>query len=171
MHLSTSLRTGVVAGLLAGIPQVLLTQLEVRLLGLPEQQADIGPRFAARLGQRAGLPPSSTKAWWLAGLFHFGYAGMWGAPYTFVDRTSGLPPSVGGALLAGLIYLLAFSPWGAASKAGSERPPERRRTRETILHWTAALSFSLSIAYLERWLARRSERADTLASLARRRVI
>jgi hypothetical protein len=58
-------------------------------------------------------------------------------------------------LLAALIYTLAFSPWGAATQAGTERPVESRPTRQTLLHWTAALSFSLCLAYLYDWLERR----------------
>jgi hypothetical protein len=63
---------------------------------------------------------------------------------------------MGGPMLASLIYTLAFSPWGAATQTGTERPPERRSNRETLLHWTAALSFSLTTAYVYRWLRHRS---------------
>ena len=55
-------------------------------------------------------------------------------------------------MLAGLIYLAAFSPWGAATQSGAEKPPERRPERESLLHWTAALSLSLTLAYAYRWL-------------------
>ena len=34
------------------------------------------------------------------------------------------------------------------SQTGTEQPVAQRPTRETLLHWTAALSFSLSLAYL-----------------------
>src|SRR5207248_2568836 len=44
---------GVAAGLVAGIPQVLLTQLEAWLLPAPRSYADIGPRFMERLTRRA----------------------------------------------------------------------------------------------------------------------
>ena len=55
-------------------------------------------------------------------------------------------------MLAALIYALAFSPWGAATQTGTERTTGRRTNRETLMHWTAALSFSLTTAYVYRWL-------------------
>ena len=140
--------TGVVAGLIAGIPQVLLTQLEAWLLPVPRSHADIGPRFVERLADRAGLRMEEEHHWLLAGLFHFGYAMWWGALYAAVQKWRPAQPHVGGPLLAALIYLLAFSPWGAATQTGTERPVESRPTRHTLLHWTAALSFSLTLAYL-----------------------
>jgi hypothetical protein len=140
--------TGVAAGLVAGIPQVLLTQLEAWLLPMPRSHADIGPRFVARLGRKADLPLEEEHHWLLAGLFHFGYAAGWGLLYAMLQRWRPTQPHVGGPLLAALIYALAFSPWGAATQTGTERPVESRPTRHTLLHWTAALSFSLTLAYL-----------------------
>ena len=97
-----------------------------------------------------------TAAHWLvAGAFHFGYAAFWGLIYTLLQRWRPAQPHVGGPLLGALIYAAAFSPWGAATHTGTEQPVERRHTHETLLHWTAALSYSLSLAYLfariERW--------------------
>jgi hypothetical protein len=139
---------GVTAGLLAGVPQVLLTQAEARLLGLPGSQADIGPRFVHRLSETVDARPRAAERWLLAGGFHFGYAAAWGVAYALLQRWRPAQPHVGGPLLAALIYALAFSPWGAATQTGTERPVEHRPTRETLLHWTAALSFSLTLAYL-----------------------
>jgi hypothetical protein len=147
---------GALAGLVAGVPQVLLTQAEARLLGLPGRQADIGPRFVHRVGERLDTPPKHEERWLLAGLFHFGYAAGWGVFYALLQRWRPAQPHVGGPLLAALIYALAFSPWGAATQTGTERPVETRPTRETLLHWTAALSFSLAVAYLYARLERRS---------------
>jgi hypothetical protein len=139
---------GALAGLAAGVPQVLLTQAEARLLGLPGRQADIGPRFVHRVGEHLDTPPRRTERWFLAGLFHFGYAAGWGVFYAVLQHWRPAQPHVGGPLLAALIYALAFSPWGAATQIGTEQPVETRPTRETLLHWTAALSFSLALAYL-----------------------
>jgi len=139
---------GVAAGLVAGIPQVLLTQAEARVLGLPGRQADIGPRFVQRLADHLEVRPHRSQRWLLAGGFHFGYAAAWGTVYALLQRWRPAQPHVGGPLLAALIYGLAFSPWGAATQTGTERPVERRPLRETLLHWTAALSFSLTLAYL-----------------------
>jgi hypothetical protein len=162
---------GIVAGLIAGVPQVVLTQVEATVLDLPREQADIGPRFVRRLAQRVlGESLSEPTHWLLATLFHFGYAAQWGALYALLHEYRPTPPLVGGPLLAALIYALAFSPWGAATQTGTERPPERRSNRETLVHWTAALSFSLTTAYAYRWLRRRSgleAMAQTAAARAR----
>ena len=153
----SALVRGVTAGLIAGIPQVVATQVETGLLGMPRTQADIGPRFVRRLAQRfVGATPSSPTEWLFATLFHFGYAAQWGALYALCQERRPTPPLVGGPMLAGLIYTLAFSLWGAATQTGTERQPARRRLRETLLHWTAALSFSLSTAYLYDWLRRKT---------------
>ena len=138
-----------VAGLAAGIPQVVLTQLEAWLLPTtPRHSADIGPRFVQRLSKHLDTDLDREQHWMLAGAFHFGYAAWWGAFYAMLQRWRPAQPHVGGPLLAALIYTLAFSPWGAATQTGTEQPVARRPTRETLLHWTAALSFSLSLAYL-----------------------
>jgi hypothetical protein len=139
---------GAASGLVAGVPQVLLTQMEARLLGLPAEQADIGPRFVQRLAQRVDASLRQPERWLLAGAFHFAYAAWWGIVYALLQRWRPAQPHVGGPLLAALIYALAFSPWGAATQTGTERPTETRPTHETLLHWTAALSFALSLAYI-----------------------
>jgi hypothetical protein len=148
---------GIAAGLLAGIPQVVLTQVEAVLFDLPREQADIGPRFVRRLAQHLlGESLSEPTHWLLATGFHFGYAAQWGALYALLQEWRPIPPLMGGPLLASIIYILAFSPWGAATQTGTERPPERRSNRETLVHWTAALSFSLTTAYAYGWLRPRS---------------
>lgn len=83
-----------------------------------------------------------------AGGFHFAYAAGWGLFYALVQQYRPAKPHVGGPLLAILIYTLAFSPWGAATQSRTERPTHARPVRETLLHWTAALSFSLTLAYV-----------------------
>lgn len=140
--------SGLAAGLIAGIPQVLVTQAEARLLGLHPSQADIGPRFVQAVEKRMDtrLPPA--ERWLAAGAFHFSYAAGWGILYALLQRWRPAQPHVGGPLLAALIYTLAFSPWGAGTQTGTERPVDSRPTEETLLHWTAALSFSLTLAYL-----------------------
>lgn len=147
---------GVSAGLLAGIPQVLVTQAAAWLLGgVARNRADIGPRFVKRLSERVDADVSTPGHWLVAGAFHFGYSAFWGLTYALLQRWRPAQPHVGGPLLAALIYALAFSPWGAATNTGTERPVEERPAHETLLHWTAALSFALSLAYLfagvEQW--------------------
>ena len=154
-NLLSATARGVAAGLIAGVPQVVLTQIEAGFFDVPRERADIGPRFVRRVAQRfTGTTPSSPTEWLLATVFHFGYAAQWGALYALVQAWRPTPPLVGGSMLAGLIYALAFSPWGAATQTGTERRPARREIRETILHWTAALSFSLTTAYVYEWLRR-----------------
>ena len=157
-------RAGSLAGLIAGIPQVVLTQIETAAFGMPREQADIGPRFVRRLAQRVmGESLPEPMHWLLANCFHFGYAAQWGALYAVLQECRQTPPLMGGPLLAAVIYALAFSPWGAATQTGTERPPERRSNRETLLHWTAALSFSLTTAYVYRWLRQRSSGTEQLS--------
>ena len=147
---------GVTAGCIAGIPQVLVAQAGGRLLGIRER-ADIGPRFVRRAAEHAGRPLSTPMHWLLAGVFHFEYAAMWGAVYALpVERlgTRRVPPLLGGALLGGVIYA-AFSPLGAATRTGAERPTEQRPLRETVVHWLAALSFALTNAFAYQWLRER----------------
>jgi hypothetical protein len=177
-NLKASVARGVVAGLIAGVPQVVVTQIETGLFGLPREQADIGPRFVQRLAQHAGSSLSPPLQWLLGAVFHFTYAAQWGAVYALIHESKPMPALVGGPLLAAIIYAAAFSPWGAATQTGTERPPERRRTRETLLHWTAALSFGLSTAFTYRWLRRRSvseqvddNLADITERLSRRSVM
>jgi hypothetical protein len=166
-NLTTALVNGAAAGLAAGIPQVLVTQAEARLLGLPGSQADIGPRFVQRVAERLDTRPPRHQRWLLAGGFHFGYAAAWGLAYAVLQRWRPAQPHVGGPLLAALIYTLAFSPWGVATQTHTERPVATRPTRETLLHWTAVLSFSLPLAYLYA----RSERGSLTRLLSRARAL
>jgi hypothetical protein len=145
---------GAAAGLGAGIPQVLLTQFEARALGLPGSQADIGPRFVQRVEQHLDAPLRRAERWLVAGGFHFAYSAGWGLVYALLQRWRPAQPHVGGPLLAALVYAVAFSPWGAATQTGTERPVQTRPTRDTLLHWTAALSFGLATAYVYERLER-----------------
>jgi len=148
-------RDGIVAGLIASVPQVLVTQAVERLLDLPAEKANIGPRFVQRLDQHLETDLSPTGHWVVAGLFHFGYAALWGALYGLLQRQRPTPPHVAGPAMAGVIYAAAFSRIGAATQAGAEPPPDRRPKRELALHWTPALTFSMLTAYGFDWLNRR----------------
>jgi hypothetical protein len=154
--LGSAVTKGVVAGLIAGIPQVLVTQIGTQVFDLDREDADIGPRFVQRLAQQVGTSLPAPVQWLLATIFHFGYAAQWGTVYALMHEFRPTPPLVNGPLLAAVIYALAFSPWGAATQTGTERPPEQRSNRETLMHWTAALSFSLTTAYVYRLLRGRS---------------
>src|SRR5699024_2379831 len=130
-----SIARGVVAGLVAGVPQVLLVQIAEKPLGLPPDEADIGPRFVERAAERVDQPLDPPAHWALATLFHFGYAAGWGALYGFAERFVRPPPLVGAPALAAAIYALAFSPIGAGTRTRTVPPPERRSWRHEALHW------------------------------------
>lgn len=146
---------GAAVGCWAGVPQVLAAQAVGAIVG-NRDQADIGPRFVQRIAQKFGGSLSGPARWSLAALFHFAYAAGWGAAYAPTVGAIGLrrvPPPVGGGLLAGLIYVAAFSRVGAGTVTRSERPPERRRPYEWAIQLTAALTFALTLASSYRWLS------------------
>ncbi len=148
---------GVTAGWIAGIPQVLVAQVVGHVLGLRER-ADIGPRFVKRAAELSGRPLSPPMHWLLGAVFHFEYAASWGMGYALAVEPLGarrVPPLLSGGLLGAVIYALAFSPLGAATRTGTERPPERRSGAETLVHCAAAWSFALTLSYAYRWLRER----------------
>jgi hypothetical protein len=145
---------GVVLGCLAGIVQVVAAQAVGLLVGRREG-ADIAPRFVQRTANQFGESLSRPSRWFLATVFHFGYAAGWGALYA-VSREARvsrqIPPWLGGSLLGMLIYALAFSRFGAGPQVGSESHPDRRDEREWAIHGTSAFSFALALAYEDRYL-------------------
>ncbi len=148
---------GVTAGWIAGVPQVVVTQI-VGVLAGTRERADIGPRFVQRAAAYAGRPASGTLQWLIAGVFHFEYAAAWGALYALAIEAAGVrrvSPSLSGGVLGAIVYAAAFSPVGGATVTGAERPPERRSRVETMLHLAAACSFALTTTYAYRWLRER----------------
>lgn len=148
---------GVTAGWVAGIPQVLVAQVVGQLLGVRER-ADLGPRFMRTATAHAGSHVSAPMHWLLGGVFHFELAAMWGALYGLLVDWRGhrrVPSLLGGLVLTTLIYLVTFSPLGAATRTGAERQVGRRDPRETLVHWVSALSFGLINALTYRWLCER----------------
>ena len=145
---------GVAAGLIAGVPQVLVAQAVGAALGVRER-ADIGPRFVEQAAEHTGRRLSRPMHWLLAALFHFEYASAWGVAYAAGTETAGwqrVPAWLGGVVLAPAIYAAAFSSLGGATRTGTEPPVHRRQWRETVLHCAAAGSFAFSTAYVYRWL-------------------
>jgi hypothetical protein len=145
---------GVVAGWLAGIPQVGAAQVVGGLVG-KRRQADVGPRFVQRAARLLGKSPSRPSRWSLATLFHFLYAAGWGALYATTVGAVGtrrVPPLLGAGLLGALIYGAAFSRVGAGTATRTERHPDRRPPHEWAVEGTSAFSFALVLAYLWRWL-------------------
>ena len=156
---SAAIARGAAAGLFAGIPQVLIVQAVERPLGLPREKADIGPRFVKRITERLGDPLHPAAQWGLAALFHFGYSAAWGALYGLADQLLRPPPALAGAAMGAVIWTAAFSHWGAGTQTGTEPDPGRRGWRDDVLHWTAALSFSLTTALTCAWLRRSASSA------------
>ncbi|MBV9120548.1 MAG: hypothetical protein JOZ39_07550 [Chloroflexi bacterium] len=145
-------RLGVCTGLLAGVPQVLVVQVLERVLKIRGEPADIGPRFVDRLARRAERPQSPWIHWLLAAVFHFGYAAVWGGLYGAIQSRRRLPPTAAGLALTALIYMLAFSRIGVATRLGSEPHPHRRERRRQLIHLTAPLTYSMVLAYGFEWL-------------------
>jgi hypothetical protein len=144
---------GMAVGCFAGVPQVLLAQLNGALAG-SRRQADVGPRLVQRLGRLAGRSPSRPERWSLAALFHFAYAAGWGAAYAAAIEVVGVrrvPPALAGGALGALIYAIAFSRLGVGTLTGAERHPDRRGERDWIVQLTSAFSFALILAYAYRW--------------------
>ena len=71
------LARGAAIGLWAGVPQVLIVQVEERLLGLEDDKADIGPRFVQRAAAHMGESAPPATKWALAAAFHFLYSAGW----------------------------------------------------------------------------------------------
>ncbi len=139
---------GAGAGLVACVVQVLVGK-GADYAVLPEREdTHIAPRFVRRMAEDLGEPVSETTQWVLGTAFHLGYAVFWGGAYGFAYRKRPVEPVVGGTLLGGLIYALAFSRWGVAVQTGTERPPERRTKRMTAVAATVALTYGLTTALL-----------------------
>lgn len=144
---------GAAVGVFAGVPQVLAAQLVGKLVGR-RSRADIGPRFVHRASWWARKPLSRPAHWSVAGLFHFAYAAAWGAAYAACVEAAGvrrIPPLLGGGALGALIYAVAFSRFGVATLARTERPPDRRGKHEWAVHLVSPFSFSLVLASTYRW--------------------
>ena len=148
---------GIVAGLFAGIPQVLAAQVVGGLVG-DRREADVGPRFVQRVARLLRRSPSRPQRWSIAGLFHFVYAAWWGVAYGTIVGAAGtdrVPPPLAGGLLGAVIYGAAFSRLGAATLTGTERHPDRRNEQEWVVELTSAFSFAFTLAYTYRLLGGR----------------
>ena len=143
---------GMVAGIGAGIVQVVIGKAEEKLLPLPRHEdADIAPRLVGRLAETTGTKLPDREKWILGTLFHFGYAAFWGAGYAAAVRDEPVPPVASGTLLGGLIYLIAFPNWGVAVKTKTERPVEKRTKRMHIVTWSVALSYGVATGLFYHW--------------------
>lgn len=157
---------GAAVGLVAGVPQVLVVQVAEKLLGLPSEKADIGPRFVERATRNLGTSVPSPVHWLLSAVFHFAYSALWGALYGLVASQVRVAPATGSLVMGGAIWTAAFSHIGGGTQSGTEPHPSRRDWREHVLHVTAALSFSVTAAYLYAWLAELTGESDRSARAA-----
>lgn len=148
-HRTEVLRRGVEAGLVAGIPQVLVPKLMERLiLRGRDESADVGPRLMQALARRAHKSLPEDMKWLAASAFHFGYAAGWGGLYALVHERRPVHPLVGGATLAVMIYLITFPRWGLAVLTGTEDPPKDRPWRVEAMLATAPLVFGFATGLL-----------------------
>lgn len=144
----SSLRRGVEAGLVASVPQVVVPQIEERLLDLPRGTASLGPRFIEQLARRARRRVAEDEKWLAASSFHFGYAALWGALYALAYERRPIPPWIGGALLSAGIWAITFPRWGGAVRTGTELPPRHRSWQREVVLTTAPVLFGLGTALL-----------------------
>lgn len=147
-HTLASLRRGVEAALAASVPQVIVPQVEEKLLGLPEGSSDIGPNFIERLGWMLDRELPENTRWLGASAFHFGYAAFWGVLYALAYEKRPTHPLLGGLLLSGIIYGITFTRWGGAIRTRTAPPPERRDWRMRLLLLTPPLLFGMGTALL-----------------------
>lgn len=164
-----SLRRGVEAAVVAGVPQVLLSKLEERLFLRRHGEADLGPHLIEALASKLKRPlPEDTK-WLAAAVFHFGYSAFWGAAYALAYERKPINPWLGGLALAGLIHVITFPRWGVAVLTGTEPSPKDRPWAKEAVLVTAPLSFGLGTALLYGHGPRRTI-PDTLLSEWRTRT-
>lgn len=144
-HTKEVLRRGVEAGLVAGIPQVLVPKLmEWLFLRVTDESADVGPRLIQALASRANRSLPEDVKWLAASAFHFGYAAGWGGLYALLYDRRPLHPLVAGAALGSLIHLITFPRWGLAVLTGTEDHPDYRTWRVEAMLATAPLAFGLT---------------------------
>lgn len=147
---------GIEAGLLAGTVQVAIGKAEEIALQLPpHESADIAPRFMRRVANAMGTDLSPVTRWLLGTAFHYGLAATWGAIYAIAYERRPLRPVLAGALLGGLIYGTTFPRWGAAVLSRTERPPERRTRRMSLVDLSVAMSFGFATALIYDRIQRR----------------
>lgn len=142
------LRRGIEAGVLAGVPQVLISKLEERLLLPGNEDVDLGPRLIERLGGMVHKRLREDEKWIGASAFHFGYAAFWGALYALLYERKPVHPVLGGALLSSFIYGITFPRWGGAVLTRTERKPKHRSWRKGFVLLSAATTFGMCTGLL-----------------------
>jgi hypothetical protein len=152
----TAAGVGAAAGLVGSVVQVLVGLLLDKAVLPRGQDNNIAPRFVTRLFQSQGEPANPARDWALGTAFHLGYGVGWGAAYGLARRRTGLPPSLLGVLTGLLIYLLAFSGFGAGTKTRTEPPPHRRGWRKQASLVAVAWTFALTTAAVYERLTRRA---------------
>ena len=148
---------GAVAGVIAGVIQVLVGLLLDRILLPPREHNNIAPRFVKRLFQLQGRGSRPVRDWTLGTLFHFGYGVGWGAAFGLARRWSGIPSPLLGVGTGFLIYLLAFSGVGVGTKTRTEPYPRRRHWPKQLSLIAVAWTFALTTAAIYDFLARRQD--------------
>ena len=121
---------GVVAGLAGSVVQAGVGHLVDRALLPRAHNNNIAPRLSARLFQRSGHAPHPVRDWLLGTLFHEFYGAGWGVIHALAADGLRVPAPVLAPAVSMLIYLVAFSSFGAGTLTGVERHPDRRDPRK-----------------------------------------
>lgn len=138
--------SGASAGLIGSVVQVLVGLLLDWLLLPPREHNNIAPRFVKRLFQLQGKPAQPARDWVLGTLFHLGYGLGWGCAFGLTRRWSGIPSPLLGGGTGLLIYLLAFSDFGAGTVTRTEPDPRRRSWRKQLSLIAVAWTFAMTTA-------------------------
>jgi ribose/xylose/arabinose/galactoside ABC-type transport system permease subunit len=138
---------GAGAGALAGLVQPAAGKLEEALVFRPGEDTDIPVHLVRAVETRFGVRLDSELEWLAGAVFHIGYALTWGALFALARERLRLQPTVAALALAALLYTIAFSDNGVASKLRSEPPPQRRPGRYWLLTLTMPLVYAVTTAY------------------------
>ena len=148
--------TGALAGMSGAVIQVAVGLLIDKLLLPPQHDNNIAPRVMTRLFQKRGDRPNRLRDWTLGTLFHIGYGLFWGVSFSLARRWTRIPSRFLGLVMAALIYLLAFSKFGAGTKTGTEEHPRRRPDNKQLSLVAVVLTFTTTAVLSHNWLERRS---------------
>ncbi len=141
--------TGALAGLIAATMQSAVGWVIQRAFLPPGYDNNIAPRLVNRALRQLGQPSHPAVDWIGGVLFHYVYGIGWGALFGLARRAAPLPPPALGTVVAGLIYLLAFSRVGVGTRTGAEQHPDRRPAvkQASLIAIVLAYVVSLVVAY------------------------
>jgi hypothetical protein len=158
---------GAGAGVVASVVQAAIGVALDKLLLPPGHDNNIAPRLINRTARQLGHRSNPVVDWLLGTGFHLGYGMGWGGVFGVLRHWSGLPSPALAAALACIMYLVAFSPFGAGTQTGTEREPRKRPWQKQVSLLSVPLAYTLPLAALYDRLAQPSltrEREPRLGS-------